>query len=176
MRRRIRKTIAQSILGKLANAGGEALDALFPVQGARRYRHVLAAFDTYPRCVSRRTFVVLLSRLKREGLIAKFGKGSHARWRLTERGKREVTAIQKRVLPPRRDGIGRLVIFDIPESERKKRRSLRIELMAANFVQLQKSVWIGYNPLPEDFLTFLDMLRVRKHVHIFSVRDSGTLV
>lgn len=76
---------------------------------------------------------------------------------------------------PGPDGITRLVIFDIPEQERKKRDSIRLELVAAGFKQLQKSVWVGDRPLPRDFLELLDNLDTRGKVHIFSVKEQGTL-
>ena len=176
-KKREHKTITHRILEKLGEAGEGALDTLFPLRGcSRRFRSVMDAFDTYPRRrVAQRTFAVLLSRLKVEGLIEKSGKGSGARWRLTKQGERKIGERKRRELLPQKDGIGRLVIFDIPEKERKKRRAIRVELLAADFTQLQKSVWIGYNPLPADFLSFLDMLKIRNHVHIFSIRDKGTI-
>ncbi|MEK7500771.1 MAG: CRISPR-associated endonuclease Cas2, partial [Patescibacteria group bacterium] len=69
----------------------------------------------------------------------------------------------------------RLVMFDIPESKRKKRNWLRMNLMAANYSQLQKSVWLGYNPLPESFIKFLDELKLKNKVHIVSIAKQGTL-
>ena len=76
---------------------------------------------------------------------------------------------------PKKDGIGRLVIFDIPERERKKRDAIRLELIASTFKQLQKSVWIGHHPLPPDFPELLDELRLRGKVHIFTIGKKGTL-
>ena len=76
---------------------------------------------------------------------------------------------------PESDGITRLVIFDIPERERKKRDILRVELIGSDFQMLQKSVWIGRRPLPKDFVAFLDSLDLKNRVHIFSVKDRGTL-
>ena len=73
------------------------------------------------------------------------------------------------------DGITRLVVFDIPERERKKRDTLRAELIGYGFEGLQRSVWIGHRPLPADFIEFLDSLNLKNKVHIFSVRESGTL-
>ncbi len=176
-KRRVRKTITRCILEKLSEAGEGMLDVMFPLRGGfRRFRSVMGAFNTYPRGrVTQRTFTVLLSRLKTEGLIEKSGRASGARWRLTKQGEQKIGETKKRELLPKKDGIGRLVIFDIPEKERSKRRAIRVELLAAGFTQLQKSVWIGHAPLPEDFLTFLDVLRVRNHVHIFSIRDRGTI-
>ena len=47
--------------------------------------------------------------------------------------------------------------------------------MAANYSQLQKSVWLGYNPLPESFIKFLDELKLKNKVHIVSIAKQGTL-
>ena len=74
------------------------------------------------------------------------------------------------------DGITRLVIFDIPEKERRKRNILRVELVTYDFKMLQKSVWIGATPLPEDFIHKLDKLNLKNKVHIFSVQEYGTLI
>ena len=76
---------------------------------------------------------------------------------------------------PEKDGVIRLVIFDIPEKERKKRLWLRLELLACDYGLLQKSVWVGYCPLPKDFLDSLEYLNLRPYVQIFSIKHSGTL-
>ncbi|OGF64281.1 hypothetical protein A2661_00880 [Candidatus Giovannonibacteria bacterium RIFCSPHIGHO2_01_FULL_45_24] len=69
----------------------------------------------------------------------------------------------------------RLVIFDVPERERKKRLWLRLELLACGYKILQKSVWVGYCPLPQEFFEALEYLDLRRHIHIFSVNSAGTL-
>ncbi|MDP3766999.1 MAG: hypothetical protein Q8S13_03210, partial [Dehalococcoidia bacterium] len=92
-------------------------------------------------------------------------------WRLTSVG----STYLERSASGNTDGVRRIVVFDIPERERKKRDTLRLELMAAGFMPLQKSVWCGGRPLPQDFLELIDALRLRPYVHVFSVRASGTL-
>jgi len=77
--------------------------------------------------------------------------------------------------PLKKDGISRLVIFDIPERDRKKRDTVRAELIGYGFRLLQKSVWIGAYPLPKDFLELIDDLELARHIHIFSIRESGTI-
>ena len=95
-------------------------------------------------------------------------------WQLTKKGEQYLTVRRTggKIKP---DGVGRLVIFDIPEKERRKRDAIRAELGAAGFRQLQKSVWYAEQPLPEDFLELLDALALKPHVHIFSIRQSGTI-
>jgi len=69
----------------------------------------------------------------------------------------------------------RIVCFDIPEKERKKRRWIREELLSLEYQPLQKSVWVGFAPLPEDFFEDLDLLSLRDHIHLFSVGKKGTI-
>jgi DNA-binding transcriptional regulator PaaX len=75
----------------------------------------------------------------------------------------------------RSDGQKRLVCFDIPERDRAKRRWLRGELIASDYHQLQKSVWIGKTPLPQEFIEALDTLELRGRVHLLRVGSEGTL-
>lgn len=170
-------SVTRFILEKLGELGEGTLDAFLPPQYPEAALARIVLGLNSKRRVSRRTFSALLSRLTSQGLIERSGTHSSGRWSITPQGKNwlaQQDAISRIVLPPE-DGIGRLVIFDIPEQERKKRDSIRIELMSARFTQLQKSVWIGYRPLPKDFLIFLDNLNVREHVHIFSIKNEGTL-
>lgn len=128
------------------------------------------------RKISRQTIATILWRLKREGLVERTRtQDKKSAWLLTKKGKEFCNASKEKLKPPRKDGIMRLVIFDIPERERKKRDAIRMELIAAQYTQLQKSVWTGEYPLPEDFIALLDELALQPHVHIFSVRSHGTL-
>lgn len=59
--------------------------------------------------------------------------------RLTDKGKQYVTPY----VPQKISGNARLfVIFDIPETERRKRLRLRMILQELKFQQIQKSVWM----------------------------------
>lgn len=69
--------------------------------------------------------------------------------RLTEQGRRMALG---GIVPPDHwdrawDGKWRFVVFDIPESERAKRRKLRTWLHARRFGAMQRSVWISPDPL-----------------------------
>lgn len=65
----------------------------------------------------------------------------------------------------------RILIFDIPEKQRRKRDALRQKLNELNFYQLQKSVWITPFPLPAEFTDFLTKKRV--HRFLFSITADG---
>ncbi|MDZ4260393.1 MAG: hypothetical protein U1A25_01890 [Candidatus Sungbacteria bacterium] len=152
------------------------LNSFFPEKYSyTHFSRKLLGLESFSKTNSQ-TVVSLLSRLKRQGLVERRGGKGASSWLLTGQGKKYLEKNRESVLPvPQEDGITRLVIFDVPERERRKRDSIRAELIGFNFRQLQKSVWIGYNPLPVGFIELIDELNLKNSVHIFSVREAGTL-
>jgi DNA-binding transcriptional regulator PaaX len=163
------------ILQKVAELGEVALDGFFPVKypEARLWRGLLGAQPSYR--FSKPTFSTILSRLKVEGLVERGGSKKKAIWRITKKGRAMAQQPAISVLPAQ-DGITRIVSFDIPEEQRKKRRWIREELLGLGYRPLQKSVWFGLSPLPENFFEDLDLLSLRNNIEIFSVNKKGTLI
>jgi CRISPR-associated endonuclease Cas2 len=71
-------------------------------------------------------------RLQRQGLIER----SHDSFFLTEEGQKVI-----HIHNPARDGIWKLIIFDIPEAERNVRNILRQRLQTLGFKKWQNSIW-----------------------------------
>ena len=169
-----KETLTRVILEKIGELGYITLDSFFPKKyGFAHPSRKFFGLDDHPHTTPR-TVSSLLSRLRREGLVARKGSPGSYTWALTEKGAGHIKSTPLSIAPAD-DGVSRLVIFDIPEYERKKRDAIRAELIACNFRMLQKSVWIGTNPLPEDFITLVDELRLKGKLHIFSIRESGTI-
>jgi len=169
------KSITRIILEKTAELGMITLDIFFPPNYSyTRVSRKLFGLDNYPE-TSSPTISTLLCRLRRQGLVIRKGSNRSSVWRISKKGKVWLAKQKLVKVIPKKDGIPRLVIFDIPERERRKRNILRAELMGYGFERLQKSVWLGYNPLPEDFVRMLEVQSLKNKVHIFSIRDVGTL-
>lgn len=170
-----KSTISKLILEKLSEAGELALEGLFPKNRAegRMWREVLGLPTGYE--FSKPTFSVVLNHLRAQGFIAKTGGSRYPVWTLTNQGKNKLKSYGYLIRPAKADGIPRLVAYDIPEKERKKRDWLRYELVACGYNQLQKSVWLGYSPLPEEFLQSLKDLNLKDKVHIVGIYKKGTL-
>ncbi|MDP3727478.1 MAG: hypothetical protein Q8R35_02440 [bacterium] len=165
-------TIQQLILEKIAELGEATIGSFFPTKypEARMWRELLGGRR---RKFSKRSFSAIVSKLRAEGLVERYGSRQMASWRLSEEGR---AYLQQQIKPPpKADGIQRLVIFDIPEAMRTKRQAIRTELVSCDYQQLQKSVWLGEKPLSNDFIELLEALDVKPYVHIFSVRKTGTL-
>mgnify|MGYP001602550171 CR=1 FL=1 len=167
-------TISRLILECLDEFGEVALSSFFPRKypEARIWRKLLGLDPEHQ--FRRESFSSLLTRMQREGLVSRSGSKQRSFWRLTVSGERHLREQERHSLPGV-DGVCRVVVFDVPEKERAKRNALRLELIAAGFRQLQRSVWYGERPLPGDFIELIDAMNLRRHVHIFSVRDRGTL-
>ena len=163
------------ILTKIAELGGAMVEGFFPAKypEAKMWRKMLGFDSSYK--FSKQTFSSLLSKLKNDGLVERANGKKKAFWTITTKGKGYLER-KKDPIAKLHDGITRIVIFDIPEKERKKRRWLREHLLELEYRQLQKSVWIGDVPIPQKFLKDADILSLRDHVHIFSVLKGGTLI
>ncbi|MEK9174882.1 MAG: hypothetical protein AAB725_02845 [Patescibacteria group bacterium] len=169
-----KSSITKLILEKINEAGEITLEIIFPRHRAesRVWRQMLGFPTSYE--FSPRTFSAILSRLKSQGLVVKKGNHGKSLWSLTKKGS-DLLIDEISAGLPQEDGLMRLVIFDVPESERGKRDLMRTELVACGYNQLQKSVWVGYRPLPERFIKNLDDLKLKDKVEIFSVNKKGTL-
>lgn len=167
-------SLTRLILGKIAEGGEVLLDSFFPAKypEARLWRKLLGLDPSYE--FKRPTFVAILSQLKAQGLVKKMPKRGRQYWRLTPQGHAALTEL-KRDTTHRPDGKKRLVCFDIPERDRAKRQWLRGELIACGYHQLQKSVWIGEVPLPQELIEALDALELRGWVQLLRVESKGTL-
>jgi len=137
------------------------------------------------RRLERQRFYNLLNYLQKQGLVAKHKEkeGRVSFWIITRKGKEKLEELKERqnnTLPKikyeiKKEDELKIITFDIPEKERRKRDWLRQNLLALNFSPLQKSVWVGYSKLPEEFLTELKELSLLPYIEIFTVHKSGTI-
>ena len=172
----IRSPLTNLVIEKLLEFGEGTLDAFFP----KNYSYAaiwrpLLGLDKKRKKVTRHNLSSILYRLQQQGLVERKGQIRKSLWCVTERGMTHLAREKVKREEIQKDGVTRLVIFDVPERERNKRDMIRAELVECNFQQLQKSVWIGECPLPKTFVTLIDDLQLKSSVHIFSVREKGTI-
>lgn len=168
-------------------------DILFATQEeTRRYIHRIPTYErqwfktnwaeTYR---DRQQFYRTLNHLKSQGLVVKIKAERGQQWSLTKFGREKIQKYRKfrsnpfsstsvRFKQPTGEGLT-IVVFDIPEKERKKREWIRMCLVAMEFKNLQKSVWITKGKVHEDFFHALRERKMLKYVHIFVATKEGTL-
>ncbi len=120
-----------------------------------------------------KSFLNSIIRLQNKNLIAKNIVNKKIRWRLSVRGE---TALEySKNLLPAEDGKLRIFVFDIPERKRYYRDWIRTQLVASSYKMLQKSVWLGKRPLPYEFLKDIQEKDLWQDIHLFEVKEEGTL-
>ena len=136
----------------------------------------------FEKYVERQRLSKLIHKLKKEGLvIKKQGKlQKAAQWILTKKGRRRKQELSRKLLEKSEYEIKdshkiKIVIFDIPESERRKRAWLRSVLKRLKYKMLQRSVWVGRTVLPERFFQDLYARSILRYVEVFAVTKGGTL-
>jgi DNA-binding transcriptional regulator PaaX len=187
----MRGEITLSILNVLAEATNEAarFASYFFTDFTTSYSRLRGFRTTVPkkftpeerRSVEKQRFYLMLSKLKREGFIEK----QNHEWRLTKHGmEKRRTLLEKRArafpIPTYQAGTSsssefKIIMFDVPERERRKRAWLRSALRTLGFTPLQKSVWGGNRSLPKAFFEHLEAMKLLSYVEILAVTKRGTL-
>ena len=95
---------------------------------------------------------------------------------LTNNGKKKViqynldsVKIQK---PERWDRLWRLIIFDIPEEERRGRNALAAKLKKLGFYPLQKSVFIHPFECQNEIDFIVELFNLKPYVRLFTVKET----
>lgn len=91
----------------------------------------------YPKA----TYYGTIRRLSADGLVKKTKKANIVSVSLTPKGKALLK--QPIVKKHRSDGLSTIVIFDVPEKQRKARQALRKYLLRSGYISLQESVMIS---------------------------------
>lgn len=123
----------------------------------------------------------MLYRLRADGLIEEKPKEKGNLFTLTRRGKEKLSFLKKlKQLPkpnyPKEGSTAFLIVmFDIPERERRKRDWLRMVLRHLNLRMIQKSVWIGKTKIPKALIDDLAALRLTEFVHVVEVTKAGSI-
>jgi len=119
------------------------------------------------RYSSRYGFYYHIERLEKEKLVVKDKKrGRVNTYRLTEAGKRIVQLPQR--LIRRQDGMSTIIMFDIPETEARKRTIFRRYLIRNGFIQAQRSVLISPNVINSELKKLIIEMNIRKYLTVIS--------
>lgn len=110
----------------------------------------------------------ILWRLQKRGLVKKKEK----KYKLTALGLNIVKNFNESKQPKEVwDGKWRIVMFDIPEKRRENRNWLRWQLVSLDYKSLQKSVFIGKQPIEEDFYEEILSRRLNQYVRLMTVGE-----
>lgn len=111
-----------------------------------------------------------LYRLRKKGIIESKNNQIYIRKADLLRFSEKNNLIIKSVFPNNTEKI--LISFDIPEKKKKTRDWLRNQIKYWDFEMIQKSLWLGYGPLPKEFTDRLRQLGIYENVRIFRVKKA----
>lgn len=172
-------TTVDLVAAFLSSGYGASLNKINREFGRRHFHRSLIG-GKKELAVKKKNFQNLLYKLKREGLIV----DNADYFRLTRQGREKLSSLRSRLsksLPDianyrkEKDDKFKIVIFDVPEHQRRKRGWIRSVLTNLNFTMLQKSVWIGKNKIPEDLIEDLEKMELTPFVEILEISKTGTL-
>ncbi len=177
------KKVTKAILSHLVEAGAIMLNAFLPPNypEAQLTRMLLGMDQKHhiSQATAKHTLSSMLSQLKKQGLVVRTGPKNKSVWSITTKGryalKHAIANYKLHYDLPPEDGVIRLVTFDIPERERHKRDWIRSELVTCGFTAIQKSVYLGKRPLPEEVIARITALNLTHRIHIIGIEKSGTL-
>ena len=117
----------------------------------------------------RQNYYALVSRLLKDKRIEKIGKKSQTKYKITSKGLIHLQDKQLLLNNQKKkwDKKWRILIFDIEETNRYKRRLLRYKLKELGFGYFQRSVWISPYDVSENLEKFLD---------IYNLKDKAVLI
>lgn len=126
----------------------------------------------FSRSRNRNTYQTTLTRLKKEGMVVKKGRGI---FRLSSVGEKaamfayidgEAKTFQRKA--EKWDGVWRIIFFDIPEKKRHYRDFLRVVLKAIGFKEFQQSVWIYPHQVPSFLKDLLFEENIKRYTRFIS--------
>lgn len=133
--------------------------------------------------ITKHRLSVMIKTLENDGLIEKIKDDGHTSYKITKKGLKKLKKLKNRVIlpsfhysKPTNENVELIiVIFDIPEREKRKRCWLRSALTNLGLQMIQRSVWFGKTKIPEQFIKDIGKMNIQEYIEIFSINKSGTL-
>ena len=158
----IKGELAKDILKNLAIGGVLAAGFALP--------NIVQLLDFFGGTESseRRKIMRALDKMKKRKLVRIYEKDGFDVVEITESGKKKVFSYNleniKIIRPKKWDGYWRVIIFDIPEKNKKARRALSFKLNDMEFFPLQKSVFVCPFECDKEIDFVAEFFGVRRYV------------
>lgn len=154
--------LAKNILKNLAIGGVLATGLALP--------NIVQLLDFFGATESseRRKIMRALDKMKERKLVITYEKDGLDVVEITESGKKKILSYNleniKIIRPKKWDGYWRVIIFDIPEKNKKARRVLSLKLNDMEFFPLQKSVFVCPFECDNEIGFVAEFFGVRKYI------------
>ncbi|MBC7836394.1 hypothetical protein H7X87_01280 [Acetobacteraceae bacterium] len=167
-----RRKIENAVLNTLTATAGLAVAVTAPNM-LRMLKHIDP--DWRKKRDPRQRLFETASRLKRKGLVIFVQESGKTHMRITRHGReilrQDFLTPHSLPKPKKWDGRWRLVIFDIPETQRSVRDKIRSAITTFGFVCLQDSVWVYPYDCEELVALFKAELKIGKNL-LYLIADA----
>lgn len=176
--RGVKGTIAKAVLLTLAVAGAVILAAAAP--NAIALLKPLIKRMQKTATVDERLLQRAIARLKKRRLVRFVHKGDKTILEITEEGKRRVREFEFEAIkfdaPTRQTWNGRwtIILFDIPEYQKRARDALRRKLKALGCYQYHRSVFVHPSSCGDEIDFLAEFFEISRHVIHFETSTLGT--
>ena len=123
-------------------------------------------YTTFQDILTYKEYSNNLFRLTDQGLLHKEKMLGVATLTITEEGKKTISRRK-----PTKDGVWKIVIFDIPEKDKYVRTVLRAKLSSLSFKKWQNSIWISPFALDEEVENELRELSEKFFIRLIKTTD-----
>ena len=158
----IKGELAKNILKTLAVGGILAAGLALP--------NIVQVLDFFSATKSAEKFKIIraIEGMKKRKLVIIYEKNGVDVVEITELGKKKVLSYDleniKITRPNKWDGCWRIIIFDIPEKNKKARRALNFKLKNMEFFPLQKSVFVCPFECDDEVEFVVEFFGVKRHI------------
>lgn len=174
MKKRKNKTnLSKEILANILDSTVEFCELFW---NARRYQKAMATggreyVAAIKHAEERKRIQTAIAQLKKEKFIEKKRISGKLFINLTNKGL--IAAIRHKTTNDKKPPINEycVVVFDIPESERKIRNFFRSFLKESGFKQLQQSVWYTKKDVSEDIIRLVRAADAEKWVRVIKAKS-----
>lgn len=161
------KVIKGSLTDIVLFALEKAIDGYVRTEDFLYNTHIYAR--GYERPLKKSNLAKTIKRLREKGLIEEKVGVENLAFKLSTAG--ESLVRQLYFDEKKWDGVWRLVIFDIPENQRKLRSILRSRLKLWGFIQWQKSVWATKRNIMNELEDIISELKIEKWIIVLESRN-----
>jgi len=119
-------------------------------------------YNSHDQAKSKKAVYDALYRLQQQGLVVMTRRG----YEVSPEGAGVIHS-----LSPKKDGVWKLIIFDIPEKQRPVRTFLRQKLQALHFKKWQNSIWVSPYELDPELEKELLQLAQKYFVRLIKTTD-----
>lgn len=128
--------------------------------------NIYAFIKTHFKNESYRKIYTHIYQLEKRGYLEKYKHKDIEFIRLSEKGETTLSSLKRE-----KDGKWKMIIFDIPESQRPVRDFLRTKIKQLGFKKWQNSIWVSPYKIPDDLQVELKALSEKYFIRLITVES-----